>query len=207
MSMTATRHNAPRPAEGDSRPAAAKPALWLFMAVVAVLFAQFLHAYIARMEYADWQRLPTLPTVWLNTSLLVLSSAALQWAQVTGRHGRVGGMKAGLLLGGLLAFGFLAGQLWLWQQLNALDYALTSGPASSFFYLLSGLHGLHLIGGLIAWGMTARRVWRSGMTAQGALALQLCARYWHFLLAVWLVLFGLLFLIPPATIQEICRSF
>ena len=103
MSMTATRNDAQHPTEQNNRPAAAKPALWLFMAVVTVLFAQFLHAYIARMDFADWQRLPTLPTVWLNTALLAASSAALQWAQLAGRHGRGGAVKAGLLLGGLLA--------------------------------------------------------------------------------------------------------
>ncbi|WP_232219843.1 cytochrome c oxidase subunit 3 [Pseudogulbenkiania sp. MAI-1] len=207
MSMTVARDDARHAGERDSRPAAAKVALWVFMAVVTVLFAQFLHAYIARMDYADWQRLPTLPTVWLNTALLAASSAALQWARQAGRRGQLGGMKTGLLLGGVLALGFLGGQLWLWRQLTALDYALTSGPASSFFYLLSGLHGLHLIGGLVAWGLTARRVWRDGLSEDAALAVQLCARYWHFLLALWLVLFGLLFLIPPATIQEICRRF
>lgn len=190
----------------DGMPSAGKPALWVFMGVVTVLFAQFLHAYIVRMGYADWQRLPTLPTVWLNTVLLLLSSAALQWAQVAGRHGRRAGMRGGLFLGGVLALAFLAGQLWLWRQLTALDYVIASGPASSFFYLLSGLHGVHLIGGLVAWGMTIRRVGHNGVTADGLLAVELCARYWHFLLALWLVLLGLLFIVPPATILAICSS-
>jgi cytochrome c oxidase subunit 3 len=190
----------------DGMPTAGKPALWVFMGVVTVLFAQFLHAYIVRMGYADWQRLPTLPTVWLNTVLLLLSSTALQWAQVAGRHGRLASMRGGLFLGGVLALAFLAGQLWLWRQLTALDYAIASGPASSFFYLLSGLHGVHLIGGLVACGMTIRRVGHNGVTADGLLAVELCARYWHFLLALWLVMFGLLFIVPPATILAICSS-
>lgn len=204
--MTAAQSTAHGAREPDDTSTAAKPALWLFMAVVTVLFAQFLHAYIVRMDYADWRPLPALPTVWLNTALLVSSSAALQWAQLAGRRGQIGRLKTALLAGGVLAFAFLGGQLWLWRQLTMQDYALTSGPASSFFYLLTGLHGLHLMGGLVAWGMTTSRVWREDLTTRSVIGLQLCARYWHFLLALWLVLFGMLFIIPPATILAICSS-
>lgn len=192
---------------GHAPSPAARLGLWLFMMVVTVLFLQFLHAYIARMDYADWRPLPTPWTAWLNTLLLALGSAALQWARVAARRGWDAGLRAGLLAGGILAFAFLAGQLWLWQQLGELDYRVASNPANSFFYMLTGLHGLHLLGGLVAWGKTATRVWRGAETARVRVSVELCAVYWHFLLAVWLVLFGLLFLVPPATIQAICRSF
>jgi cytochrome c oxidase subunit III len=81
----------------------------------------------------------------------------------------------------------------VWQQLNAAGYFLATNPANAFFYLFTGLHGLHLLGGLVALGMTANKVWRGGFEAKEVrLSVQLCAVYWHFLLALWFVLFTLL---------------
>jgi cytochrome c oxidase subunit 3 len=95
---------------------------------------------------------------------------------------------------GATVFAFLIGQLLAWQQLNAGGYYLASNPASTFFYLLTAVHGLHLLGGLIALGRTALRV-RGGVDPDRLrLSLELCAMYWHFLLLVWLVLFALLFI-------------
>ena len=69
---------------------------------------------------------------------------------------------------------------------------MAANPANAFFYLLTGVHGLHLVGGLVALGRTADKVWRSFAVNQVRSSVQLCAVYWHFLLALWLVLFGLL---------------
>ena len=70
----------------------------------------------------------------------------------------------------------------------------STNPANGFFYLITGLHGLHLLGGLVAWGRTSDKVWRGFEPAQVRLSVELCAVYWHFLLVVWLVLFALLLL-------------
>jgi len=103
------------------------------------------------------------------------------------------GVGDGLLVGGLFAVTFLVGQLLAWQQLNAAGYFLAANPANAFFYLFTGLHGLHLLGGLVALGMTANKVWWGGFEVKEVrLSVQLCAVYWHFLLALWLVLFTLL---------------
>ena len=102
------------------------------------------------------------------------------------------GVRDGLIFGGLFALAFLAGQLLAWRQLDAAGYFLAANPANAFFYLLTGVHGLHLLGGLVALGMTAAKAWRGFEVDQVRLSVRLCAIYWHFLLAVWLVLFGLL---------------
>jgi len=185
---------------------AAKVGLWLFMGVVTTLFFLCVNAYVIRMGYADWRPLPELPQLRLNTAVLVLSSLALQWARVSARRGQVDNLKLGLLAGGALAFAFLAGQLWAWQQLNTLDYLVANNPANSFFYLITALHGLHLLGGLVAWGRTAAKVWRGAEMQRVRLSVDLCAAYWHFLLVVWLILFGLLFFMSPGLIQIICGS-
>ena len=104
-----------------------------------------------------------------------------------------------------MAFSFLVGQLLAWQQLNAEGYFLANNPANAFFYLLTGLHGLHLLGGLVALALTADKVWRGVDPGQVRLSVRLCAIYWHFLLALWLVLFTLL---TPwvGDFADICRQ-
>jgi cytochrome c oxidase subunit 3 len=72
-------------------------------------------------------------------------------------------------------------------------YFEMTNPAIAFFYLITGLHGLHLLGGLVAWGRTVARVWGDFDVAKIRHSVELCTLYWHFLLGVWVVLFGLLF--------------
>ena len=167
----------------------AKLGLWVFMGVVTVLFSIIVSTYVARMEFADWQPLPEPRLLWLNTGMLIVSSVAMQWARVAAHRGRLDDVRVALLAGGVLAWAFLAGQLWAWQQLGALGYFVATNPANSFFYLITALHGLHLLGGLGAWGKTTVKVWRG---FDVGLSVQLCAVYWHFLLVVWLVLLGLM---------------
>jgi cytochrome c oxidase subunit III len=80
----------------------------------------------------------------------------------------------------------------VWRQLNAAGFYLDSNPASAFFFVLTGLHVLHLIGGLVVWGKATLRMSVTGPSQGVRLSIELCALYWHFLLAVWVVLFALL---------------
>jgi len=117
----------------------------------------------------------------------------LQWAQYSVRRGRMDAMRAGLLAGGTFTVVFLFGQFLAWRQLATMVYFEVTNPAIAFFYLITGLHGLHLLGGLVAWGRTVSKVWGDFDAAKVRQSVELCAVYWHFLLLVWLVLFGLLF--------------
>lgn len=166
--------------------------LRVFLAVVAVLFTLLVVAYADRMSLADWRPLPEPWLLWPNTALLILSSIAFQWACVAANRGQIEGVRSGLLAAGVLAFAFLAGQLLAWQQLLASGYFAATNPANAFFYLLTALHGLHLSGGLVAWARTSARVRRGSEAAEVRLSVELCTVYWHFLLMIWLVVFGLL---------------
>jgi cytochrome c oxidase subunit III len=130
--------------------------------------------------------------LWFNTGVLVLSSIALQWAYLAARRNDLEGVIIGLLGGGVSAVIFLVGQLLAWQQLIVAGYFVASNPANSFFYLITAVHGLHLMGGLVALGRTTSKVWRGAKATEMQLSVELCAIYWHFLLLVWLVLLGLL---------------
>jgi cytochrome c oxidase subunit 3 len=170
----------------------AKIGLGVFLAVAGSLFALFISAYSMRMSMLDWRALPVPGLLWFNTGVLVLSSVALQWAYMAARRGDIDGVIVGLGAGGASAITFLAGQLLAWQQLSAAGYFVASNPANSFFYLITAVHGLHLMGGLVALGRTTAKVWRGVELTEVRLSVELCAIYWHFLLLVWLVILGLL---------------
>ena len=85
----------------------------------------------------------------------------------------------------------------MWQQLSASGYFLTSNPANAYFYLITALHGVHLLGGLWVWARATGRVWRGTELGEARLSVELCTVYWHYLLLVWLVLFTLLLTTPP----------
>ncbi len=171
----------------------AKLGLRMFLAVVTVLFTLLILAYGSRMELEVWRPSPQMGLLWLNTVLLVLSSIAMQWAQIAARRGDVDSVWVGLLAGGFFAIAFLGGQIVAWRQLNMLVGFNITNPAIGFFFLITALHGLHLLGGLVALGRTTAKVWHGFDVAQVRLSVELCTTYWHYLLLVWLVLFGLLF--------------
>ena len=169
-----------------------KVGLGVFLAVATSLFALLISAYHMRMMGEDWTRLALPRVLWLNTAVLILASVAMQRTRVAARRGQLDGVKSGLIAGGVLTFSFLAGQLWAWQQMDASGYFLTANPAYSFFYLLTALHGLHLLGGLWVWARTTAKVLRGVDVSKVRLSVELCTVYWHYLLLVWLVLFAVL---------------
>lgn len=173
-------------------PLPAKVGLGVFLAVAGSLFALVISAYSMRSDVPDWRTVPIPALLWFSTAVLIVSSAALQLAQIAARRGDRDSAVTGLLAGGVSAMTFLIGQLLAWQQLRDAGYVLAGNPANSFFYLITGLHGLHLLGGLVALGRTIARAFGGLALPKLRLSIELCTMYWHFLLVVWLVLLGLL---------------
>jgi len=174
-----------------TRPAI-KTALWVFLGVATSLFVLFVSAYAMRLGFADWTPLPRPRLLMLNTALLISASLAMEWTVHAARRADGDNVRRGLWASGLLTFGFLAGQLFVWKQLNDAGYFVSTSAATAFFYLLTAVHGLHVLGGLVAWARASARAWRGTDTAKVRLGVELCATYWHFLLAVWVVLYALL---------------
>ena len=166
--------------------------LTAFLAVAVSLFALFASAYTLRMEEPDWIPVKDPDLLWINTGFLVLASIAYHWTRNQVLAGKNENLMGGLLAAGLLSIVFLIGQMTTWQQLQDSGYYVAGNPANAFFYLLTAVHALHLLGGLYVWGRSLQKV----MTGAGAdtvrLSVELCTIYWHFLLLVWVVLFGLL---------------
>tara|TARA_Y100000590_G_scaffold453455_1_gene598538 strand:+ start:4494 stop:5111 length:618 start_codon:yes stop_codon:yes gene_type:complete len=164
-------------------------ALRIFVAVVGVVFSLSVVAYSDRMLLADWKPVPEPTIMWLNLIVLIASSVAMQWAVVGARRDRSSQLEAGLLIGGACSLAFLAGQLLVVRQLDALGYFAPTNPALSFLYMLTAMHAIHILGGLFVWARTVFRLWRGVEVEKVLMTTELCAFYWHFLLALWLVLF------------------
>jgi cytochrome c oxidase subunit 3 len=180
------------PDTGASSLPTAKIGLGVFLAVAGSLLVLLVSAYTMRMDMEDWRPLPWPRLLWANTGVLVLSSFALHRAHATARREELEELRSWLLVGGLAAAAFLVGQVLAWKQLVAAGYRLATNPADAFFYLITAVHGLHVLGGLAALGRTGAKLRRGAGWDELRLSVELCATYWHFLLAVWIVLFGLL---------------
>lgn len=177
---------------GEIRVAPARLGLWIFLAVVTSLFCLFLSAYSMRSHHGDWSHVMLPDVLWVNTALLLIGSVAMQFAQHAVGRGLQQRLKLGLVAGGLFTIAFLAGQLVAWGQLRDAGYFVQGDPATAFFYLLTAVHGLHLMGGLWVWGRTMTRLMRGAELVDLRLSVELCTVYWHYLLLVWIALFAAL---------------
>lgn len=185
------------PAWGGSPIPVAKIGLGLFLAVVGCLFALLVSAYFMRVDIAVatgtvLRSMPVPGLLWMNTAVLCVSSVALQCAHIAARRGEREAVRGALLIGGFSSLAFLAGQLLVWRQLADDGYFAAGNPANAFFYLLTGVHGVHIAGGLVALGRTIVKVWQGVPMPRLRLSVWLCAAYWHFLLLIWLIILALL---------------
>ena len=173
-----------------------KVGLRIFLVVVTVVFLLTTIAYGDRMLFSNWKSTPEPWVLWLNTFVLMASSVAMQWARNNTKRDNLTGVRDGLVFGGILTISFLVGQLYGWQQMVESGYYAHTNTANAFFYLITALHGAHMIGGLIAWGrslLKVREILRSnGSVSDVKLSVELCTTYWHYLLMIWLILFMLL---------------
>lgn len=170
--------------------------LWLFLATVTMLFAGLTSALIIRRSSPDWQPIYFPHLLWLNTGVILLSSLTLEIARASLSRSQLYGYRFWMALTALLGCGFLAGQILAWLEMAGHGIFLPTNPHSSFFYLLTGLHGLHLLGGIVVLFVACVRAFRLQVTAPvgGNLrSLGLAATYWHFLDGLWIYLLFLLF--------------
>ena len=165
--------------------------MMLGLAAILMLFAAFTSAYVVRKGLSDdWQATAFPGILWLNSMVLLASSFTLEkarrWRQVQARFQGWWWATTGL---GMI---FLMGQILAWQELAAGGVYLSTNPSSSFFYLLTGTHAVHLLGGVMALLYLSWRVWQRNSGVLGATALGVTALYWHFMDGLWIYLFLLL---------------
>lgn len=187
------------------RAAAASAGLWVFMGVASALFALFVTAYVMRMAEPDAAAIALPSLLWLSTGALLLGSVALALAGRAAQRSQWHRARALYGAGGVLALAFVAVQVAAWQGLLDAQVRLAGNPGASFFYLLTAMHGLHVLGGLAAWARTAWACRRAGADpVRCAAHVALVARYWHFLFALWVALFATLAWLTPELARAIC---
>ncbi len=168
--------------------ATARVGLWILLVAVTMLFIAFTVSYLSRRSAPDWTAVPLPGILWLNTVVLVASSAVLAWTRRTHRHLGGKALRRGLLQAGGLGLLFLLGQIAAWRALATAGVFMSSSPYSAFFYLLTAVHGLHLLGGLGGLGYALSRSSLPAAAAQPVPAVEGATLFWHFLAALWVSL-------------------
>jgi cytochrome c oxidase subunit 3 len=192
------------PAEGDLRrvkdhaPPPATTGIWVVLASITMSFAAFTSALIVRQGGStDWKHLTLPPILYLNTLVLVASSVSLELARrqigayMTGPKNQTAPPARWLYVTLGLGLLFVAGQYLAWLQLRAQGLFLATNPNSSFFYVLTGIHALHVSGGL---GGLARVIGRLNRAVLRKSTLDATSHYWHFMGALWVYLLLLLWM-------------
>jgi cytochrome c oxidase subunit 3 len=183
--------------------------LWVFMGVASCLFSLFLVAYVMRLNADDASSIALPQQLLLATIWLLVASQALRQAACAAREQRWPAAHAAWLIAGSCTALFIATQLWAWHTLQSARVLPQSQPVAGFFYLLTAMHGLHVLGGWVAWGMAAPPAsphTDPAATLACTWRLGLCARYWHFLLLVWLALYAALAGVTPELVRSLCAS-
>lgn len=187
-----------KPVSGDSWDARYRIGMWVALAAILMMFTSLTSAYIVRAASGtDWRPIAMPRILLLSTALIVISSAAIEAARRKLKAGFESAYRKWLWLTTTLGVGFLVSQLLAWRQLVRQGVYVASNPHSSFFYLLTATHGVHLLGGLLALAYLLVRTRKPSeddeirekrQASAGAVTL-----YWHFMDALWIYLFLLLF--------------
>src|SRR5579871_2573686 len=163
--------------------------LMVLLAATTMAFAAFTSAFVVRRgESTDWVNLQLPPILWVNSSILVASSLLLEAARHSLRTGRRTRFNSYWTAATLLGALFLVGQVFAWRQLQAQGIFVATNPASSFFYLLSAAHGLHIFGGLAALVYVDVQALTLRLGPGKRTAADVSAVFWHFVDGLWLYL-------------------
>jgi cytochrome c oxidase subunit 3 len=195
----------PRPPGGDgplredAAPFQYRIGMWVAIAAILMMFAALTSAYVFRAGTAGWQPISIPPLLWASTAAILASSATFELARRGLKREDARGYRLWLWVSLALGALFISLQLLAWRRLVAQGIYLATNPHSSFFYVLTGLHGLHLAGGILGLAYLISRARREQGSvkrqakAVGAARADAVGIYWHFMDGLWLYLFGLLF--------------
>jgi cytochrome c oxidase subunit 3 len=169
-----------------------KFALWLIIISIIMMFAAFTSAYIVRKEEGNWQEFDLPQNLLINTALLVVSSIFMQLAYSAARKDNLNQLKIYLATTLGLGVAFLIGQWQAWGNLvnNRIFFGGSdANPSGSFLYVLTGVHGFHLVTGLIFVFIVLISSFQYIVHSRNLLRIELCTTYWHFLGGLWVYLY------------------
>ena len=172
--------------------------MWVGLASILMLFVALTSAYILRQtrglsEVNDWTPLDMPAALWFTTAALLISSLTIELARRALKRNDYERFRVWISSTTLLGIAFLAGQIIAWRQLASQGIYVDTHPHSSFFYLLTSLHALHLLGGIIALAYVTVTGLRLRISQRRRTVVGVTALYWHFMDGLWVYLFLLLF--------------
>jgi cytochrome c oxidase subunit 3 len=174
-----------------------KFAMWLFIASVMMLFGGWTSAYIVKRGEPGWSSFELPMQFWINSAIIILSSISMVFAQYSARRDNLERARLAIGITLILGLAFLGGQWMGWQRMIELNYYFTgmgSNTSSSFIYVLTGFHGLHIVGGLVYLVIIFVSLTREKINSKNIAPIEMCSTYWHFLGVLWLYLFVFLLL-------------
>jgi cytochrome c oxidase subunit 3 len=171
--------------------------LWIFMATVLMLFGAFTSAYIVKRGDRGWTVIELPWHFYLNSGIIIVSSLFMLLSTRAAKQDKQEALKVLISITTLFGVAFLVGQFLAFGELGRMHQYFMGGPPShSFIYILSGVHGAHVIGGVVFLLVTLVSVFQGKVHSQSTTKIEMCATYWHFLGIVWLYLFVFLLLNP-----------
>lgn len=171
-----------------------KFAMWLFIGSVAMLFAAFTSAYIVRQAEGNWLYFDLPNLFYVTSGIILLSSVTLQWAYWEAKKDNLDRVKLLVGITSFLGVAFLVGQVMAWSELVDHSVYLVGNPSGSFIYILTGLHGAHLISGIAFLLIVLNSTFKFKIHSKNLAQMEMCLTYWHFLGGLWLYLFVFLIL-------------
>lgn len=183
--------------EEAKKPMAMNPkkfAMWLFIMSVVMIFASMTSAYIVRHAEGNWLFFELPQLFWVNTGIILVSSITMHWAYLSAKRDSLESVKIATIITTILGVAFLVGQYLAWGDLVANKVHLVGNPSGSFVYVISGLHGLHIVGGVVFLLILLNSTFKYKVHSKSLNQIEMCATYWHFLGGLWLYLFIFLLL-------------
>jgi len=163
--------------------------LWLFLVSIIMLFASQTSAYLVRRAEGNWLEFEMPVIFWYSTAVLIVSSSVMQWAYFAAKKDQFKQLKIAISITFVLGLVFLWMQFEGWKQLVAMNVYFVGNPSGSFFYVFTGLHGFHIISGLIVLTTALIAAFKLNIHSKNLRRIQICTTYWHFLDILWLYLF------------------
>lgn len=182
----------------QSRRSVAKNLLWIGIVGIVMLFSGFTSAYVVRHGKGDWLSFSVPSMFFVSTALIIVSSISMNWAVAASKKNNLKNIKLAMLFTLLLGVAFIVSQYMGWKELveQKIYFAGKESNASgSFFYMITFMHLLHVLGGIIALIVVNFKAFAEKYSSQDYLGIQLCGIYWHFLDLLWIYLFLFLYFI------------
>lgn len=168
--------------------------VWLFIASIVMIFISLSSAYIVKQSEGNWLIFDFPQMFIYSSAVVVLSSITMQWAYWSAKKDNLFQLKSSMVATIVLAFIFVGAQFKAWGELVDNNVFLVGNPSGSFVYILTGLHAVHLLAGIVFLIIVLISALSYKVHSKSMAQLEMCTTFWHFLSGLWIYLYLFLLL-------------